>query len=160
MISPRIKRGDPEKVFIVVRNARSVNVFGDTGVTLSNGDVVKWDTAVASAGVSQAANYGTDVLDCVATTDADTVHRAGVIHGKDIIPGEYGLMQVYGYKNDVKMDNSVAVGSIVTMGATAKTSKGTAKGGGWSVDQIMGRIGMCMKASGSTGRGGVMIDVL
>src|SRR5678810_658361 len=87
MLIPRIKRADPDKVFVIIKN-------DEASTTMVDGDAVVWNTAASK-------NYGVDALKNQAG-DLDTAIGAGVISGADILVGNYGLCQVYGYHSNVK----------------------------------------------------------
>jgi hypothetical protein len=104
MLFQRIKRADPERVYIVVFNSYSA-------ATLTNGQAVQWD-------------FGTDI-DGVGVTrpTARATNRgfatAGIV-AESIVAGEYGLIQVYGYHAAVRCractsDNVIAPGTPLIM---------------------------------------------
>ena len=91
MLSQRIKRSDPERVFIVVKNGYST-------ASLTNGQPVMWDMTDA---------------DGVSVTKPSTAFKrmaafAGIV-AETIAAGEYGLLQVYGYHSAVIVDSSTTV---------------------------------------------------
>lgn len=82
MLWQRINRSNPEKCFLVVYNS-----YGTAALT--NGQAVQWDftTDVDGVGVTKpAASNGTTAAGVAAET---------------IAPGEYGLIQVWGYHSAV-----------------------------------------------------------
>lgn len=107
MLTGRVKRTDPEKVFIAVRNSYST-------ASLSDGQSVIWDFATDADGVgvtrpsARATNAG--------------VAAAGVA-AETIAAGDYGLLQVYGYHSAVRVRNmtggapAIAAGSPLCLNA-------------------------------------------
>jgi len=89
MLFQRIKRSDPEKIFIVVKNSYST-------AALTNGQAVIWDFITDADGVgvtmplARATNMGTAV--------------AGIA-AEAIAIGAYGLVQAYGYHAAVRVRN-------------------------------------------------------
>lgn len=84
MLFQRIKRTDPEKIFIVVKNSYST-------ASLTNGQPAMWD-------------YATDADGVGVTKPADGATRAGHygiafagVAAETIAAGDYGLVQCYGY---------------------------------------------------------------
>jgi hypothetical protein len=135
MLIPRIVRGGPDKAFAIVKNDEAT-------LTLVDGDVVKWTIAAAK-------NYGSDVLQNTATANEDLV--SGVMSGRDVLAGSFGLCQVYGYHSNVKSGTSTA-------GVPQKTvaTAGTA-GDGAAADGPGEYLGICLKATAS-GRAGIFIQ--
>ena len=86
MLFQRIKRADPEKVFMVVRNSYTV--------ALTNGQAVRWDftTDIDGVGVERPA----------AITTCFGISAAGIV-AETIGIDEYGLIQVYGYHSAVRV---------------------------------------------------------
>lgn len=85
MLFQRIKRSDPEKVFIIVKNSWST-------ASLANGYVVQWDftTDVDGVGVTQPQGMATNFGSAVAGVAVETIAHE-----------DYGLVQVYGYHGAV-----------------------------------------------------------
>lgn len=90
MLAQRIKRSDPEKIFIVVKNTYAT-------ASLTNGQAVIWDYATDADGLGvtkptdgtvRAGHYGTAFAGIVAET---------------IAANDYGLLQVYGYHSAVRV---------------------------------------------------------
>jgi len=81
MLFQRIKRTDPEKIFIIVKNSWST-------AALADGYVVQWDftTDVDGVGVTQPQGMATNFGSAVAGVAVEA-----------IAIGDYGLVQVYGY---------------------------------------------------------------
>jgi len=88
MLFQRIKRSDPERVFIVVSN-------GYTTASLTNGQAVMWDLGDAD---------GVNVTKCSTALKRQSAF-AGIV-AETIAAGEYGLIQVYGYHGAVRVDSS------------------------------------------------------
>jgi hypothetical protein len=86
MLFKRISRTAPEQIFVVVKNV--------SGSTMTAGYSVVWDldTTVNGVGVTRA---------CTATLNA----FAGVVDA-DIANGDYGLLQVYGYRSSAYITRS------------------------------------------------------
>ena len=93
MLFQRIKRTDPEKVFIVCSN-------GYGTASLTNGQAVMWDLGDAD-GVS------------VTKPSAKPNNFAGIV-AETIAAGAYGLIQVYGYHSAVRVDCSTTAKNIYT----------------------------------------------
>jgi hypothetical protein len=80
MIFQRTNRTDPERVFVVVRN--------NEGAALNKDQTVQWEPASAS-------------VDGVRVRDMDTGNEflfVGIVDAA-IADGDYGLVQVYGYRS-------------------------------------------------------------
>ena len=86
MLFQRIKRSDPEKIFIIVRNSWT------TGA-VANGYVVQWDFNADKDGVGITRPTG------MATNLGNACAGVAV---ESIAAGDYGLVQVYGYHSAVK----------------------------------------------------------
>ena len=107
MLFQRVKRSDPEKIFIVVKNSYST-------ADLSNGQAVIWD-------------FGTDVDGVGVTMPTARATNAGVaiagVAAQAIVAGDYGLVQVYGYHSAVRVRNmtggapAIAAGSPLCLNA-------------------------------------------
>ena len=95
MLFKRITRGDPERVFIVVKN-------GYASASLTNGQAVQWDMSAAD-GVT---------VDIPGAAFKRMAAFAGIV-AETIAYGSYGLLQVYGYHSAVIVDSSTT-GDIFT----------------------------------------------
>lgn len=95
MLHQRIKRSDPERVFIVVKN-------GYDTASLTNGQCVMWDLSDAD---------GVNVTKCSTALKRQSAF-AGIV-AETIVSGAYGLLQVYGYHGAVRVDSSTT-GDIYT----------------------------------------------
>jgi len=82
MLFARIKRTDPEKVFVVAKNSYST-------AALTNGQPVMWDYVTDADGV------GVTIATAGAAKHGGIV-GAGIV-SETIAVGAYGLIQVYGY---------------------------------------------------------------
>ncbi len=91
MMWQRVNRDDPEKVFVVAKNAYST-------AALSNGQCVRWDHDTACDGVSVS----------IATSDYG-LSAAGVV-AESIAYNSYGLIQVYGYHSACRVRSMTASG--------------------------------------------------
>ncbi|GAF92655.1 unnamed protein product, partial [marine sediment metagenome] len=83
----RIKRSDPEKIFIVVKNSYST-------AALANGQVVQWDFTTDGDGV------GVTVPSGMASNFSNATAGVAV---EAIAAGDYGLIQVYGYHGALRV---------------------------------------------------------
>lgn len=91
MLFQRIKRTDPEKIFVVVKNGYST-------ASLTNGQWVRWDHDSAVDGVTVtigSADAGLSVAGCVSET---------------IAYNDYGLVQVYGYHSAARVRTMTTTG--------------------------------------------------
>ena len=86
MLIQRISRSDPERVFIVVRADEA---------SCGKGEPACW--------AADNTRNGIDVLEADATADAGLI--CGMFH-TDIANGDYGLVQCYGYDDDVVVQQS------------------------------------------------------
>lgn len=90
----RVHNGNPEQVFITVRNVDSS--------TMSSGRAAMWNLPFISTGSAGAGNEGYAVtFACTSTTGSATAAPhlgafAGVVAPYDIPSGEFGRIQVYG----------------------------------------------------------------
>ena len=98
MLFMRIKRTEPEKVFIICKNSYST-------AALANGQVVSWD-------------YTTDV-DGVGVTLAAAASGVGVagIAAEAIAAGDYGRIQAYGYHSAVRVRTATGGSPAVAKGS-------------------------------------------
>jgi len=106
MLFQRVKRNDPEKVFIVVKNSY------DTA-SLTNGQAVIWDFAGDADGV------GVTMPSAIAT---NLGFAAAGIAAETIAASDYGLVQVYGYHSAVRArvytsGGNIAAGTPLTLNA-------------------------------------------
>lgn len=107
MLFQRIKRADPEKIFIIVKNSYST-------ASLTNGQAAIWDFTTDADGVGvtcptdgtgRAGHYGTAFAGIAAET---------------IAAGAYGMLQVYGYHSAVRIrthtggNPAIAAGTALT----------------------------------------------
>lgn len=88
MLFQRIKRSDPERVFIVVKNNYST-------ASLTNGQAIMWDLSSAD---------GVAVTKCSTALKRQSAF-AGIV-AETIAYESYGLIQVYGYHSAVRVDSS------------------------------------------------------
>ena len=97
MLFQRIKRSDPEKIFIVVKNSW-------TSASIANGYVVQWDfnVDIDGVGVTRPTGMATNLGNACAGVAVET-----------IASGEYGLVQVYGYHSAVKARACTSAENIV-----------------------------------------------
>ena len=102
MLFARVKRSDPEKIFVVAKNSYS-------SATLTAGQPVIWDYASEADGVS-----------VTIPTAQSGIAAAGIVVGS-IVLNDYGLLQVYGYNSDAIVDGGtdVTAGNDLTMNAAA-----------------------------------------
>ena len=114
MFFQRINRSDPEKIFIVVKNSYST-------ASLTNGQVVIWDwtTDVDGVGVTLA----------TATENVSAGQDVAGVAIETIASGAYGLLQVYGYHNAVRV-RTMTTTSHVYNESLAAVAKGTPLVGG------------------------------
>jgi hypothetical protein len=101
MLFARVKRTEPEKIFIIVKNSYST-------AALSNGQAAIWDFITDADGVgvtmplARATNGGIAVAGIAAET---------------IAVGGYGLLQVYGYHSAVRVRNMTGGAPAIAAGA-------------------------------------------
>lgn len=94
----RVNRSDPERFFMVVKNSYST-------AALSNGQWVGWDIVTDQDGVAV-----TKISGAIRGSVAGCVVQA-------IAAGDYGLIQVWGYKRDARcVGGSGSVTSKLTVG--------------------------------------------
>lgn len=118
MLFQRIKRSDPEKIFIVAKNSYST-------AALSNGQAVIWDWTTDCDGVGVTVATATTNVSC-------GVDVAGVA-AEAIAAGEYGLIQVYGYHSAVRA-RTMTDTSHAYHESRAAIAKGTPLVGGITAD--------------------------
>lgn len=126
MLFKRISRASPEVVFVVARNV--------SGGTITAGYSAVWDTGASADGVR-----------VTQATTAALQAYAGVAD-QDIANGDYGLLQVYGYRSSVRIYSSTgssAAGDNLTTvnaqwGLTPATSTGTSKAWGFLCAAVAG----------------------
>jgi len=103
----RIKRSDPEKIFIVAKNSYST-------ASLSNGQAVIWDwtTDIDGVGVTLA----------TATENVSAGQDVAGVVAQTIAHNDYGLIQVYGYHSAVRVRTMTSTGHVYheSRGAVAK----------------------------------------
>ncbi len=114
MLFKRVLDTDPEKIFIIVCNSW-------TTAALADGYVVQWDflDAIDGVGVSQPTGLATNLGNAC----------AGVAVGQ-IPPGDYGLVQVYGYHSAVRAHACTSADNIVLGGGI----RPSLAGGEWSCE--------------------------
>lgn len=147
MLAPRIKRGDPERVFISVRNFE--------GAVLVDGDVVQWAVTGESA-TGLTLKYGVDVRQ----SDGIDPTVAGVMAAQfagQLQPGDYGLMQTYGYHPNVKTTVAALAVDVVVTANAAGAAVVRASGNVADIDDQ--ELGVCIK-TGSGNRAGIMIKCM
>ena len=84
MLFQRIKRSDPEKIFVIAKNSYST-------ASLTNGQWVRWDHDDDCDGVG------------VTIGSADTGLSVAGVAAETIASDEYGLIQVYGYHSAARV---------------------------------------------------------
>ena len=102
MLFQRVKRTDPEKIFIIVKNSYST-------ASLTNGQVAQWDftTDADGVGVTKPSGMATNLGNAMAGIVAET-----------IAAGDYGMVQAYGYHSAVRVRactsaDAIAAGSTL-----------------------------------------------
>ena len=105
MLFQRIKRSDPEKVFVIAKNSYST-------ASLTNGQCVRWDHDTDCDGVGVT----------IATEDCG-FSAAGVV-AETIAAGDYGLIQVYGYHSACRVRTMTTTGHTYNEALLA-VAKGT-----------------------------------
>lgn len=106
MLFKRINRTDPEVALMTVKN-------GEASANINNGEPVVWDlTSADGVAVKRA------------TTSSTQVTFAGVAI-ETITAGEYGLIQVYGYKSDVYVINTSTTADASAGAELAVTADGS-----------------------------------
>lgn len=126
MLFKRISRASPEVVFVVAKNV--------AGATITAGYACNWDTGASSDGVrvTQSATASLQAFAGIADTD--------------IANGDYGLLQVYGYRSSVRIysstGSSAAGDNLSTVnaqwGLTPSASGGTSKAFGFLCAAVAG----------------------
>lgn len=133
MISPRVNRTDPERIFIVVQN--------NEGSTLNKDDTAIWELASAS-------------VDGVKVRQPDTgleIAKAGVIDA-NLANGDYGLMQVWGYRSSSRIwqtNTSQDTGARLMMSAGAAHLQSIASNSGF--DRVAAVLAETIASSGASG---------
>ena len=136
MLIPRIVRTGPEKIFSSCKN-------GEASATMSDGEFVEFDTATTAA-------HGSQVIKTVGLS----LKPAGFVSGKDIPPGDFGLVQCYGFHPNAKTTAAaLAAGTILTSDAAAAVVAGAIG------DDPAARIGVCLKL-GVANRAGVFVRLV
>lgn len=87
MLFMKIKRTEPEKVYVVAKNSYST-------ASLTNGQAVDWDYVTDADGVG--------VTKPAAGAGVGFASLAGVV-AETIAAGEYGLVQVYGHHSAIRV---------------------------------------------------------
>lgn len=124
MLFKRVSRSAPETVFIVARNV--------SGSTLTSGYSAVFDVSASVDGVRVTQASSTDLQAYAGVADSD------------IANGDYGLLQVYGYRSSVLIwsstGSSVAGDNLVVTaakwGVTPAATGGTAKAFGFLCEAI------------------------
>ena len=91
MLFQRIKRSDPEKIFVIAKNSYST-------ASLTNGQWVRWDHDSDCDGVG------------VTVGSEDVGTSAAGVAAETIAAGEYGLIQVYGYHSAARVRSLTSTG--------------------------------------------------
>lgn len=100
MLFARIKRTDPEKVYVVVKNSYAT-------ASLTNGQAVMWDYETDADGVG--------VTKPSASVVGKSNHIAGIV-AETIAAGAYGLVQVYGHHTAILVRTTTAAGCKIAVG--------------------------------------------
>ena len=116
MLFQRVNRTNPEKIFLVAKNSYST-------ASLTNGQAVIWDWTTDKDGVG--------VTLATATVDISVGIDVAGIASETIGPGDYGLLQVYGYHSAVRVRRLTSTGHIYDE-STADVAVGTPLVGGVS----------------------------
>lgn len=98
MLFQRVKRTDPEKIFVIIKNSYST-------ASLADGYVVQWDFTTDGDGVGVTLGNG------MATNLGNAC--AGVA-AEAIAAGDYGLVQVYGYHSALRIRACTSADAILT----------------------------------------------
>ena len=144
MLFQRIKRSDPERVFIVVKN-------GYDTAALTNGQPVQWDLSDADGVNVTKPSAAFNRMCAFAGVVAETIAIAG-----------YGLIQVYGYHSAVIVDSSttadIYTGCPLFMSVDAFNLEGPYLASG-TTDELYPEhrpIGCALEAYGSVGTTGTI----
>lgn len=115
MLTQRINRTDPEKVFITILNAE--------GDALQPGKVVEY---TLGTNATQAAGVAVELVDtAINVTTGIGTKVAGVVPvGGTISTGAVGLIQVFGYHSAVRASASLASGRMVVASSINATNIG------------------------------------
>ncbi len=124
MLFKRISRSTAETVFVVARNV--------SGSTLTAGYSAVWDVGASTDGVRVTQASSTDLQAYAGVADSD------------IADGDYGLLQVYGYRASVYIYSSTgssASGDELTVvadewGVTPQATSGDAKSFGFLCEAV------------------------
>lgn len=132
MIVPRLVRTDPERIFIVVNN--------NEGAQINKDDVCAWELASAS-------------VDGVKVRQPDTsleVSRVGIVDA-NIANGEYGLVQVWGYRSTSRLfqtNTSQNTGAILIASGGAAHLQSVASNSG--LDRMAAFLAETVASTGAT----------
>lgn len=118
MLFQRIKRADPEKIFVIAKNSYST-------ASLTNGQAVIWDWTTDCDGVGVTVATATENVSC-------GIDVAGIA-AQTIAAGSYGLIQVYGYHSAVLVRTMTETGHVYHQ-SRAAVAKGTPLVGGITAD--------------------------
>lgn len=116
-----------------------VRVKNNSSTTLTNGDVVVWDTT------------DNDGISVTTTNTPGNARVAGVI-AETIPAGGYGAMQVYGFHPAVKVD-----GGTTDVPANAVLGTGSAHGYAFTTSTVGAVLGIALEAVTTQGTGKVFI---
>ena len=105
MLFQRIKRSDPEKIFVIAKNSYAT-------ASLTNGQWVRWDHDTDCDGVG------------VTIGSADAGLSVAGVAAETIASGEYGLIQVYGYHSAARV-RTMTTTSHTYNEALLEVAKGT-----------------------------------
>jgi hypothetical protein len=111
MLFQRIKRADPEKIFMICHHDPNASA------SLVNGDLVTFPTS--GTGVI----LGTSVKKSSGATDIPCGVAAGTIP-----TGDYGLIQVFGYHSSVKSASGTVGTGLIPSATTGNVANGAGAG--------------------------------
>lgn len=150
MQTPRIVRGQPEKMFAVVRNLHTGNlVDGDVVVWLLSTDTPPTGWSFTPTASQSLAVVGTDVKQSGASANLKTIGGVMALGAAGLAQGEWGTMQVYGFHSNVKCGTATAGTEVATV-ATAGTCGDAAS----AIAAVF--LGVCTRTA-AAGRGGIQI---
>lgn len=126
MLFKRISRASPEVVFVVAKNA--------AGATITQGYAANWDTGASADGIR------------ITQSATASLQAFAGIADADIANGDYGLIQVYGYRSSVRIYSSTGssaagdnLGTVnAQWGLTPAASVGTSKAFGFLCAAVAG----------------------
>lgn len=117
MLFQRVNRTNPEKIFLVAKNAY-------TTASLTNGQAVIWDWTNAVDGISVTLAVATNLV-------SQGTDVAGIV-SETIGSGDYGLLQVYGYHSAVRVRAMTSTSAHQYSQSAAEVALGTPLVGGIS----------------------------